>query len=171
MVDPLLLFYVILRATLLSTGGTGNLPALHHELVTVRGWATSQQVAEAVGIGQIAPGPTGLWVISLGYFVDGIRGGLIAALAVALPPLMVLFLARLYAKNRHHPPIEGFVRGLALTVTALGTIIMCRLLSAGGSLTIRAIVIAIAGGALMASRRVPVIVILLLGAFAGFLWK
>ena len=171
MIDPFLLFYIILRATLLSTGGTGNLPALHHELVTVRGWATSQQVAEAVGIGQIAPGPTGLWVISLGYFVDGLRGGLIATLALSIPPLLVLFLARVYARNRNHPIIEGFVRGVALTVTALGTVILCRLLSAGGSLSIRAVVIALVGGALMASRRVPVIGILVVGALAGFLWK
>lgn len=171
MTDPFLLFYIILKATLLSTGGTGNLPALHHELVTVRGWATPQEVAEAVGIGQIAPGPTGLWAISLGYFVDGLRGGLIAALALSLPPLLVLFLARIYARNRNHPIIEGFVRGLALTVTALGTVILCRLLSAGGGLTVRAVVIAVLGGVLMASRRVPVIVILVLGALAGFLWR
>lgn len=169
MVSPLILFWVVLKATLLSTGGNGNLPALYEEVVTHRGWLTAAQVAEAVGIGQVAPGPSGLWVVSLGYFIDGVRGGLIATLAVALPPLLVLPLLHLYHKNREHPMLDGFVRGLALAVTGLGIVIMMRLLSGHGGITIRAVLTAMAGFGLMASRRLPVIVILILAALVGLI--
>ena len=69
----LALFWIMLRAALLSTTGTGNLPIVHQDLLS-RGWATDRQFAESLAIGQISPGPTGLWVISLGYFVGGLRG-------------------------------------------------------------------------------------------------
>jgi chromate transporter len=167
--DPLTLFWVVLKATLLSTGGNGNLPALYDETVTRRGWLTPAQVAEAVGIGQVAPGPNGLWVVSLGYFIDGVRGGLLAALAVVLPPLLVLPLLHLYHRHREHPALDGFARGLALAVTGLGVVILFRLLAGDGGLTVRAALTAAAGYGLMATRRVPVPAILLLAALVGLL--
>ncbi|GAB4465045.1 MAG: hypothetical protein OHK0029_35430 [Armatimonadaceae bacterium] len=161
------LFWLVLKATLLSTGGSGNLPMLHDDLVTARGWLTTEQVAEAVGIGQIAPGPTGLWVVSLGYFVDGVRGAMAATLAVCLPPLLVLVLARLYLRHRGNPIIDGFVRGLALTVTGISVVILFRLLEASGGITVRALLTALVAAVLMATRRVPVWLILLTAGFAG----
>jgi chromate transporter len=167
MTQLLELFWLVLKATLLSTGGSGNLPMLHEDLVTVRGWLTSEQVAEAVGIGQIAPGPTGLWVVSLGYFVGGVPGALTATLAVIIPPLSVLILAQLYARHRGNPTIDGFVRGLALTVTGVSIVILFYLLTASGGLTVRVCCMALFGAILMATRKVPVWLILLLAGLVG----
>ena len=79
MTHPLALFWIMFRAALLSTSGMGNLPIVHQDLLT-RGWATDRQFAESLAIGQISPGPSGLWVISLGYLMDGWRGAALAAL-------------------------------------------------------------------------------------------
>lgn len=165
----LTLFWVVFQATLFSTGGNGNLPALYDELVTRRGWLTGAQVAEAVGIGQIAPGPNGLWVVTLGYFVAGVPGGLVAMLAVAIPPLLVLPLVKFYETHREHPAIDGFARGLALAVTGLGLVILLRLLETGGGFTVRAVLTAVVGFGVMASRRTPVWLILALAAVAGMI--
>jgi hypothetical protein len=73
MTHSLTLFWIMFRAALLSTTGTGNLPIVHQDLLARR-WATDRQFAESLAIGQISPGPTGLWVISLGYLVGGLRG-------------------------------------------------------------------------------------------------
>ena len=109
MTDPLALFWIMFRAALLSTSGTGNLPILHQDLLA-RGWATERQFAEALAIGQISPGPTGLWVISLGYLVDGLRGAALTLLAIVLPPLLVLLLVHgIYARWGGHPATQGFV--------------------------------------------------------------
>jgi len=78
-IDALLLFWLMFKAALFSTSGSGNLPILHQDLLA-RGWATDRNFAESLAIGQISPGPSGLWVISLGYLLDGLRGALLTVL-------------------------------------------------------------------------------------------
>src|SRR5437016_12715320 len=104
----LALFWIMLRAALLPTTGTGNLPIVHQDLLS-RGWATDRQFAESLAIGQMSPGPTGLWVISLGYLIDGYRGAALTLLAIGLPPTLVLVLVHgFYRRWGHHPATQGF---------------------------------------------------------------
>ena len=165
MIDPLTYLWLLLKASLFSTGGSGNLPSLHADLLA-RGWATERQFAEALAIGQISPGPTGLWVISLGYLTDGLRGALLATIAITLPPLLVLAVARLHRRIGTHPAAQGFVRGLSLAVVGISFVVMARLLSANG-IDGRSLLIMLASVGLGLTRRVPVIVVLAAGAFAG----
>ncbi len=79
--NPWLYLWLLLRASLFSTGGTGNIPLVYAEFVG-RGWATDNDIAQAFAIGQISPGPNGLWVVSFGYLTDGIRGALLAVVAI-----------------------------------------------------------------------------------------
>ncbi len=164
----LALFWIMFKAALLSTSGTGNLPIVHQDLLS-RGWATDRQFAEALAIGQISPGPTGLWVISLGYFVGGLRGAALTLLAISLPPLLVLVLVHgLYRRWGHHPATQGFVRGLGLAVSGVFVFVLAGIMkTAGWNLTN----FMIASGALLlgGTRRVPVVVILLLAATIGIL--
>src|SRR5499426_2117515 len=88
---PFTLFWIMFKASLLSTTGTGNLPIVHQDLLA-RGWANDRQFAESLAIGQISPGPSGLWVISMGYLVDGLRGAVLTLIAISLPPLLALLL-------------------------------------------------------------------------------
>ena len=166
MSHPLALFWIMLRAALLSTTGTGNLPIVHQDLLS-RGWATDRQFAEALAIGQISPGPTGLWVISLAYFVGGLRGAALTLIAIALPPLLVLVLVHgLYRRFGHHPATQGFVRGLALAVAGVFVVVLTRIMNTSGwnptnlMITLGAIVIG-------ATRRVPVFVVLAVAAIVG----
>src|SRR5262249_27942960 len=116
---PLTLFWIMLRASLLSTTGTGNLPIVHQDLLA-RGWASDRQFAESLAIGHTSPGPSGLWVISLGYLVDGLRGALVTTAAIALPPFVVLVLVHgIYRRWGNHPGTQGFVRGLGLAVVGI----------------------------------------------------
>jgi chromate transporter len=166
---PVAFLLLVLKASLLSPGGMGNLPALHDDLVAVRGWATERHFAEALAVGQIAPGPNGLWVVSLGYLVGGVRGALAATFAIALPPLFVLVLERGYRRVQDHPAAIGFVRGLGLAVVGAFTVVLTGLLTSGGSNAFTSVVIALAAALLALSGRVPVFVILLMAAAAGLL--
>jgi chromate transporter len=165
---PLTLFWIMFRAALLSTTGTGNLPIVHQDLLS-RGWATDRQFAESLAIGQVSPGPTGLWVISLGYLVGGLPGAALTMVAVALPPLLVLVLVHgFYRRWGHHPATQGFVRGLGLAVIGIFVVVLTGIMNtAGWSWTN----LMIAAGAIIlaATRRVPVIVIILLAAIVGIL--
>ncbi len=165
--NPFLLFWLFLKASLLSTGGTGNLPILYDDLIPL-GWATDQMFAEALAIGQVTPGPTGLWVIALGYLVQGVPGGVLAAIAIVIPPLLVLLALALYNRIGHHPAVEGFVRGLSLAVVGVFLVILYGIFQESG-IDARAIGIALAALGLAVWNRVPVLVILALAALAGVL--
>lgn len=163
--NELSLFLILIRASLLSTGGTGNVPILHEDLLH-RGWATEAQFGEALAVGQIAPGPNGLWVISLGYLVNGLRGAILAFLAILLPPMLVLVVERLYRRVKQHPAVEGFVVGLTLAVVGVFGLVMVRLLQ-GTGIDVVAVVVAVAAFALAWTSRIPILAIIAAGAAAG----
>lgn len=163
----LLYFLIFLKASLLSSGGTGNLPSLHNDLVPA-GVAHDRQFAEALLIGQIAPGPTGLWAVSLGYLTRGLPGGLLATVAIALPPLLILVVERLYRRVEQHPAVEGFMRGLSLAIVGVFVVVLTRLLVSFG-VDVRSIAIAVIAAVLGSFRRVPLPAILVLAAGAGLL--
>src|SRR6266571_4839680 len=75
MINPFIYFLLFLKASLFSTGGFSNLPSLHQDLIA-NGWATDLDFGQSIAIGQISPGPNGLWVISLGYLTYGYLGRL-----------------------------------------------------------------------------------------------
>ncbi len=85
MKNPLLYLLLFLKASLFSSGGFSNLPSLHQDLLS-NGWATEAEFGQALAIGQISPGPNGLWVISLGYLTGGYLGALLALIAITVPP-------------------------------------------------------------------------------------
>lgn len=165
----LLFFWLFLKASLFSTGGMGNLPSLHADLLARR-WATERQFGEALTIGNIAPGPTGLWVISLGYLTGGWRGSLLALVAVTLPPLLILGIERLYRRVQHHPAVEGFVQGLGLAVVGVFLTALHGILQSAG-ISARTVVILLAAIGLAQTRRVPVVGIVGLAGLAGIAWR
>ena len=147
--------------------GLGNFPSVHADL-TARGWATERQFAESLAVGQIAPGPNGLWVISLGYLTYGMRGVALALLAILLPPLLVLVIERFYRRVQHHPAVEGFVRGLGLAAVGIFGVVLFGLLRNAGLHPAQP-VDCLGSVALGATRRVPAIAILGLAATAGII--
>lgn len=165
MIAPWEWLFVLLKASVASTTGTGNLPILHDELIA-RGWAREHDFAEALAMGQITPGPTGLWVISLGYLVDGLRGALFAVVAVSLPPFTALLAHSLLRRFQAHPATQGFINGLNLAVAAIFLVVMARIyVQAGVSWTSAAI--ALAAIVLSQTKRVPLPLILVLAGLVG----
>ena len=165
----LVFFWLFLKASLFSTGGMGNLPSLHADL-PARHWATERQFAESLTLGQISPGPSGLWVISLGYLTGGLRGSLLATLAILLPPLLILGVERLYRRVQDHPAVEGFMQGLGLAVVGVFVVALHGILQSAG-LSARSVVLLLAAAGLALSRRVPVIGIVGLAGLAGIVWR
>ena len=167
MIDPFIYFWTLLKASLFSTGGTGNLPSIHADFLS-RGWATDHHFAESLAIGQISPGPNGLWVICLGYLTDNLRGALLAALAISLPPFAVLAVDALHKRIGDHPAMDGFVRGLGLAVSGIFLVVVIKLLRESG-IDLRSILIVLASIGLAMTKRVPVPILLGLAGVAGAL--
>ncbi|HEY6540725.1 MAG TPA: chromate transporter, partial [Ktedonobacteraceae bacterium] len=110
MINPLIYFLLFLKASLFSTGGFSNLPSLHQDLIA-NGWAVEADFGQSIAIGQISPGPNGLWVISMGYLTYGFLGASLALLAITIPALLVLVVSAGYARIEHRPSVQGAMRG------------------------------------------------------------
>ena len=116
--SPLTLFLACLKASALSIGGTSALPLLREGFVT-SGVLSDQRILEALAIGRLAPGPSGLYIVSLGYFALGWLGAALAAIACALPPMLLIFVAVFLRRRFVSSWAVGAIRGLALVTTGL----------------------------------------------------
>jgi chromate transporter len=105
-------------------------------------------------------------VISFGYLTDGLRGALMALVAIVLPPLLVLVVDGLHRRVEEHPAVQGFVRGLSLAVVGTFLIVLAGILR-GSGLDAGSLLIALVSLGLGLTGRVPVALILVLAALAG----
>jgi len=167
MINPLLYFLLFVKASLFSTGGLSNLPSLHQDLIGA-GWAVDAQFGQSIAIGQISPGPNGLWVISLGYLTYGYFGAILALFAIAIPPFLVLGVAAVFARIARKRWVDGLMRGLSLAVVGVMASVCWTILRQPGVVW-SGWLIAVGALLLAASRRVNLIVILGLAGAVGYL--
>ncbi len=119
MINPLELFLLFLKASALSFGGLGGLPILHQDLAERGIPELDRLIGQALAVGRISPGPNGLYVVSLGYEMNGILGGIIGGLALALPPFVVLLIVALYARVAHLKRTANALLALSFALTGL----------------------------------------------------
>lgn len=167
MIDPLVYFLLYLKASLFSSGGFSNLPSLHQDLIG-RGWAGETDFGQSIAIGQISPGPNGLWVISLGYFTYGFLGAFLALIAITLPPLLVLVVAAQYRRIEQQIRVQGAMQGVSLAVIGIQLSVVWTILHQPG-VDWKGLIIGACAFGLALSRRVNVLLILALAALAGYL--
>ena len=166
MINPILYFLLFLKASLFSTGGFSNLPSLHEDLLA-NGWAQETDFGQSIAIGQISPGPNGLWVISLGYLTYGYLGALLALLAVTLPALLVLLVAAGYARIERQAWVQGAMDGVSLAVVGILLTVVWTILRQPG-VDAKGLLIALGAFGLALSRRVNVLLILGLAGLVGY---
>jgi chromate transporter len=167
MINPLVYFLLFLKASLFSTGGFSNLPSLHQDLLG-NGWATEIDFSESIAIGQLSPGPNGLWVICLGYLTYGWLGGTLALIAIVLPALLVLVVSNGYQRIEHQRWVPGFMRGISLAVVGITLTVVWSIISVP-LVDWKGYIIGIASFGLALTRKINIMLILALAAGAGFL--
>ena len=163
--NVLYFFWMFLKASLLSTGGMGNLPFLHNDLIGL-GLAQESDFIKAIAVGQLSPGPSGLWSISLGYLTFGWIGAVLALAALTLPTLLIVGVQAVYSQIEKHPMTQDFSTGLALSIVGLSLAVTASLVNAS-IVDIGGVLIAAGAMALGLSKKVPIVVILLLSAVVG----
>ena len=163
--DWIMFFWVVLKSVLFSTGGFGPLPSLHADFIA-QGWAGEKHFTEALAIGQITPGPNGLWVVSLCYLVAGLFGAVLACIALLLPPLLILIVKRCHARIANHLATQGFLDGVVLVIVGFNVIVLARIFQSNG-LDLAMIAIAVISAVLAITRRVSVNIILVAAALIG----
>jgi chromate transporter len=116
------LFLFFLKAGAFVFGsGLAIVPFLYGGVVRQFHWLTERQFVDAVAVAMITPGPVVITAGFVGYLVAGLVGATLAALAVFVPPYLIVILSapyyRRFAKN---PQVKAFVQGV--TAAAVGAI-------------------------------------------------
>jgi chromate transporter len=110
----LVLYLLLLKASVLSFSGLGSLPIIRDDFVVQRHLLTDRQVNTAVVAGRTGPGPFGLYLVCIGYYVKGTPGALAAFLAMVTPAFLVLPLMHWLGRRADAPLIRDAIRGVLL---------------------------------------------------------
>ena len=97
------------------------LPMFQRELVDKNKWLTEEEITDFFSIGQCLPGIIAVnTAIFVGYKQKGIPGGIVSALGVVLPSLVIIMLIAAFLANFADIPIiqKAFV-GLRVCVSVL----------------------------------------------------
>jgi chromate transporter len=94
--NVVVLFLFLLKATRTTFSGLASLPVLRQDLVLNHHVLTDQQLNTAIVVSRTTPGPVGLYVVSVGYFVAGVPGAVAGWLALIAPALLIIPLIHTY---------------------------------------------------------------------------
>jgi chromate transporter len=115
----LLLYLLLAKATLTSFSGLTSLPVVRHDFVETRGVLTDRDLNAAVAAGRTAPGPNGLYIVSIGYFVGGLPGAGAGCLAVMTPAFLIIPLLHFLGRRADRPAVKSAIRTVLLAAVGL----------------------------------------------------
>jgi len=167
-------------------GGLATIPFLQ-EMAEKTGWFTHAQLADMIAISESTPGPIGINMATyVGFTVGGLLGGLIASIAIIVPPtIIVLTVARLLSKFKESTLVESTFYGLrpasaglmsaaAISIIIL-TLVRTELWAQTGALTdlfdIKAVIFAAALFFLIKKTKAHPILFLAASAAIGIIFK
>ncbi len=101
--NPVLLYLLLLKATLSSFSGLSSLPVVRNELVVARSAMTDRQLNTAVAITRITPGPFGLYLVPVGYYAGGWPGAVAGFCAMLTPAFLIVAMLRIFARRKLGP--------------------------------------------------------------------
>jgi len=166
---PLFLFF-FKTGCLVFGSGLVIVPFLKSYVVDQYHWLSDREFLDAVAVGMVSPGPVVITATFVGYVVAGLRGAFAATAGIFSPAvLFTLVAAPLFRRHRESPLLQGFVRGVGVTV--VGVLAGTTLLVARTAVT-DATTAAIAAAALALLVRWPKLpepAVVALGALVGLL--
>jgi len=117
--NALLLYFLLLKATLTTFSGLASLPVIREDLVVNRHAITDDQLNVAIVVTRSTPGPLGLYVVSVGYFAGGIPGAIAGWAAMVTPALLIIPLIYFAGKRVQHPRAKGMLQAVVLSSAGL----------------------------------------------------
>jgi chromate transporter len=119
--NPLLVFLLLLKASATSFSGLTSMPVVRHDFVETRHAMTDRQLNAAVAAGRTAPGPNGLYLVSVGYFVAGWPGACAGCAACLVPAFLIIPLLHYLGRRADRPRVKSAIQ--AVTLAAAGLVI------------------------------------------------
>jgi len=119
MIKFLVLLWILGKSTFTSFAGLASLPEIREELVEQRRWLTDEELNQSIVITRTTPGPVGVYVVSVGYMVDGVPGAAAGWLAMAAPSLTVILLVGYFGRRAQHPRVRAMLQCVVLASAGL----------------------------------------------------
>jgi chromate transporter len=117
----LLVYLLLVKATLTSYSGMTSLPIVRHDFVETRHVLTDRQLNAVVAVGRTTPGPIGLYITSGGYFAAGWPGAVAGSIAVMTPAFLIIPLLQFLGRRADRPRVKSAIQ--AVTLAAAGLIL------------------------------------------------
>jgi chromate transporter len=114
-----LLYLILLKGTVTAFAGLASLPVIQDALVFHYHVLTDQQLNEAIVITRSTPGPVGLYIVSVGYFVAGVPGAIAGWAAMATPALLIIPLVHFVGRKMENPRIKGVLQTVVIASAGL----------------------------------------------------
>lgn len=113
------LYLLLLKGTATAFAGLASLSVLQDALVSQHHVLTDAQLNEAVVITRSTPGPVGLYVVAVGYFVAGVPGAVAGWLAMITPALLIIPLLRFARQWVAHPRVRSMLQAVVIASAGL----------------------------------------------------
>ena len=117
--NVVLLYLLLLKGTATAFAGLASLPVIHDSLVLQHRVLSDQQLNQAVVITRSTPGPVGLYIVSVGYFVKGVPGAIAGWLAMITPALLIIPLVHFAGKRIEHPRVKTVLQAIVIASAGL----------------------------------------------------
>jgi chromate transporter len=167
-VSLLVLYLLMLKATVTTLNGPMSLPILRDELVVKHRVVTDKELSAAVTAAQSSPGPMGIYVVSVGFFVAGLPGAAAGLAALLTPAFLAIPLIRWIGRRLNTPRARRTLN--AAMLASAGLILTSAIPLAEASVhTWTTAGIAAAACVLVASTRIPTVFLIATAGVVGFL--
>jgi chromate transporter len=142
---------------------------LQKEIVERSHWITSQQLLDAISVGQFTPGPVFTTATFIGYLIGGNLGAIAATVGIFLPSFVfVAIFSRFLEKLRRSPLMAGFLDGV--NYASLGLMVVVTLqLGQTSIVNVLTILIALTSCILLFATKLNSTWLLLAGAAIGLI--
>ena len=117
--NVLIVYLLLLKATLTSFSGLASLPMVRNDFVVRNHVLTDRQLNTAVAAGRVGPGPLGIYVVSVGYLVAGIPGACAGWLAMITPAFLIIPMIRFLGSRAEHRRAKAVTRAVLLAGAGL----------------------------------------------------
>jgi chromate transporter len=164
----LVLYLLLLKAALTSFSRLTSLPVVRHDFVETRQLLTDRQLNASVAAGRTAPGPNGLYLVSVGFYVAGYGGAAAGCAALMTPAFFIFTIMRFVGSRAPQPRVRSAIQ--CVTIAAAGLIIDTTIPMARDAITgWFAAAIAVAAFFFLVLTNRPTVWVMLAAAFAGWI--
>lgn len=182
MLEPVslwVLFYTMLKiGSILYGGGYVLLAYMNTDFIERLGWITSQQLIDAVTVGQLTPGPIFTTATFIGYLVGNWQGAILATVGIFLPSFIISFVLYRYVEVlKKNALLSSALKGI--NAASIGLMTSVSLLLFLNTLVVPLQQFTLTGGIpfflflfsvwVLYYKKLPVLIVILIGAVIGLI--